>query len=135
VPYPDPIDPNADIPEQDRDAARRAAQKSVIDYKRLRPIDIACILISMIGAFIVWLATERVLASLGWSAPVWILPAFGTVCFLIATSLFHNRRYRKLFYAELHARGHNVCPKCGYLRAGLEDTAPCPECGTTIGAA
>lgn len=39
-------------------------------------------------------------------------------------------RARPFVFAELRRRGHNVCPKCGYLRAGLEDTQPCPECGT-----
>ncbi|MFK7883392.1 MAG: hypothetical protein AB8F26_04300 [Phycisphaerales bacterium] len=45
---------------------------------------------------------------------------------------FMARRMKPFVYAELRARGHNVCPKCGYLRTGLEDTAPCPDCGVSI---
>lgn len=44
-----------------------------------------------------------------------------------------NWSYPQHLYTELRARGHNVCPKCGYLRTGLEDTAPCPECSGLIG--
>lgn len=43
-----------------------------------------------------------------------------------------QRRVRPFVYVELRRRGHNVCPKCGYLRTGLEDTQPCPECGTAL---
>jgi len=35
-------------------------------------------------------------------------------------------------FQELREGGHNVCPKCGYIRQGLEDSAPCPECSTIL---
>ncbi len=41
-------------------------------------------------------------------------------------------RARPFVFDELRRRGHNVCPKCGYLRAGLEDPQPCPECGHSL---
>jgi hypothetical protein len=42
------------------------------------------------------------------------------------------KAYRKTLYEALYACGHNICPKCGYLRQGLEDTVPCPECGKVV---
>lgn len=36
---------------------------------------------------------------------------------------------RRAVFAALRARGHAVCPRCGYLRHGLGPEAPCPECG------
>ncbi|MCK6476031.1 MAG: hypothetical protein L6Q35_04285 [Phycisphaerales bacterium] len=36
-------------------------------------------------------------------------------------------------YAELRARGHEVCPGCGYVLTGLQPASQrtCPECGAT----
>jgi hypothetical protein len=44
--------------------------------------------------------------------------------------LWVSRRARPIVFAELRARGHNVCQRCGYSRAGIEGADPCPECGT-----
>lgn len=48
----------------------------------------------------------------------------------VSMTLISRFRLARFVYAELRDRGHDVCPRCGYLRTGLDESAPCPECGT-----
>ena len=40
-----------------------------------------------------------------------------------------GRGMARCVYAELRARGHDLCLGCGYLREGIAADTPCPECG------
>ena len=45
------------------------------------------------------------------------------------TWLFRHIRYAPCVYAELRARGYDVCPKCGYWLRDLDQSiTKCPEC-------
>lgn len=61
--------------------------------------------------------------------PVVVMAACSSIIGVSLTLMFRSRLTR-LLYAELRKRGHDVCPECGYVRVGLDEIAPCPECGT-----
>jgi hypothetical protein len=129
----DPVDQGAPIPTADRQAAMRAAARRCIDVRRLRAIDVAVLVLPAIGAIVVGLAVNRALIAAGFS-PSGV--AFGFASGLLYVgfgALVYRRRYTRLVFEELRARGHDVCPKCGYFRSGIADDSPCPECGVVPG--
>lgn len=63
-------------------------------------------------------------------SPVWTSMMAGGIG-AIVPSLFVQHRLPRFVYAELRARGHDVCAGCGYIRTSLECQIPCPECGST----
>ena len=63
-----------------------------------------------------------------YSVMLWVIffPLFIAGCHYL---IFHIR-FRPYLYRELRARGHNICPNCGYLLIDIpESNTPCPECG------
>lgn len=54
--------------------------------------------------------------------PLWVFPLGMTIPTLIAWRL--DARARRLIHV-------GNCPSCGYSRAGLVTSKPCPECGIT----
>lgn len=45
--------------------------------------------------------------------------------------LIFHLRFRPNLYQELRNRGHDICPKCGYILIDIPtSTAKCPECGS-----
>lgn len=110
----------------------RAKQSSAAKFHKSR-IGALRITLSIVGGFAVFFLARFVLTRwVGGSPLIENIIAGGAAG--ITASLLAIRSIRPQVYAVLRERGHNVCPKCGYLRKGLEDTAPCPECSTTISA-
>jgi hypothetical protein len=52
------------------------------------------------------------------------------VCWILFLHWQRRNGLPQSVYAELRARGHDVCRGCGYIRTGLDPLALCPECGT-----
>lgn len=125
----DPVDPDAAIPEEERAAAMRAARKRCIDYKRLSVLDVVVLIVPAIGALLVMLAVNRALARFGMDPSGVPLGIASALLYTGTAALVYRHRYVRYVYEELRARGHDVCPKCGYFRQGLNPTATCPECG------
>lgn len=87
-------------------------------------------LLLSIGAGFVVFALVKVgfkIAGVGLS-PVWTSMMAGGIG-AIVPSVFVQHRLPRFVYAELRARGHEVCLGCGYVRRGLADSDACPECG------
>lgn len=62
--------------------------------------------------------------------PVYSGAIAGGVGAVVPTLIIQARLPRYVF-AELRARGHDVCLGCGYTRQGIDAADPCPECGST----
>ncbi len=107
----------------------RAAHRRCIDPKQLTLTDVAVLVLPALGAFLVMFAANRVLARLGFD-PSGIPLAIGSrLLYGAAFWLVYRRRYTRLVYSELRDRGYDLCPCCGYWRAGIGQQADCPECG------
>jgi len=128
----DQADLNTSIPKADLLSADKAARSRCVDYKKLRLIDVGVLIVPAIIACLVWIAAHRALNSLNLPSPGGLLAIINIAFYALAMWWVYRRRYRLYLYAALRDQGHNVCPKCGYLRQGLEDPAPCPECAAPI---
>ena len=128
----DPIDQGAPIPAADRRAAMRAAARRCVDIRRLRPGDVAVLILPAVGSILIMLAANRVLAGLGFDPSGVPLGIAGGVLYVAAFGLVYRRRYTRLVIEELRVRGHDVCPRCGYFRSGIAGGSPCPECGASV---
>lgn len=60
---------------------------------------------------------------------LWIL---SFILFLLGSHyLIFHLRFNTYLYKELRSRGHDICPKCGYILVDIPlSETNCPECGT-----
>ncbi|MCC5822298.1 MAG: hypothetical protein LAT64_09170 [Phycisphaerales bacterium] len=109
-----------------RDAKRRVIRSAVSHWYGRVPVWISGILLLILAHGSVWIAglfdvpPDR--------EPVVLL---GTVVFFFVAilSILPSTGLRRSVYCRLCEHGHEVCPRCGYPREGLDAVALCPECG------
>lgn len=121
-----------DFPELSRgersEVLNKARRASMHDLSRsLRGI--AVFTLAICGGFVVFAIVKVAfkIAGLGLS-PVYSSAIAGGIGAVVPTFIVQARLPRYVF-VELRARGHDVCPSCGYVRRGLDADSPCPECG------
>lgn len=87
------------------------------------------LLLSILGGLFVFALVKVIFKITGTRlSPVWISMMAGEIG-AIVPSLFVQHCLPRFVYAELRARGNDVCPGCGYPRRGLSEADACPECG------
>lgn len=125
----DPLDHDYPIDDAELDDILDTAADRCIDSKRLTLYDVAMLAGPLAVIVPMAFGLEWLLNALGFGTPWWIIMPTGMVPYALVALFGYRRRFRREVIAELRARGHNVCPACGYPREGLDDAAPCPECG------
>lgn len=108
--------------------ARRASMKDLSQSLR----GIGLFILSIWAGFVVFAIVKVIFKIAGTGlSPIWTSAIAGGLG-AIMPSLFMQHRLPRFVYAELRARGHDVCRACGYLRRGLAEETACPECGVTV---
>lgn len=125
--HPPLIDPAIPIDARGRRTIRRAA------WRRWNENPVKGISFGLLGSAPIFLSAFLPAGMLKRELSITALVLIGITfaIYLYALSLILRRfSYAPCVYAELRARGYDVCPKCGYWLRDLDEaTTQCPECG------
>ncbi len=123
------IPPELPLNRWQRKAIAAEAQMAWMRHGKNGPKLFASLMLLLIGMICGLVVLYRLHRSHGWMD---LSTAFIMVWICGSSLMLWCWRERTLpgfVFAELRARGHDVCLGCGYVRHGLNTDAGCPECG------
>lgn len=123
-------DPQLEISKKDQNLILGAASSEWMRNRRNILLYLAAIVIWAASVAVGRVLLDHIMPA---SKPIiitlWIL---SFILFILGSHyLVFHIRFKPYLYQELRNRGHDICPKCGYILIDIpESSKKCPECGT-----